>query len=128
MKGYRLYVHIADVAHYVSENTPLDREARKRATSIYLADQVIPMLPAELSNGLCSLHPGEDKYTLSCIIETDLQGRVQNSSVVNSLIQSDFRLTYKEVDALTPTLSQREREQKDENKNPFIPLPLGEVR
>lgn len=97
---YRLYVHIADVAHYILENSVLDREARKRATSIYLMDQVIPMLPAELSNGLCSLHPGEDKLTLTCIIETDLHGNVQHSQVVNSVIQSDFRLTYREIDGI----------------------------
>lgn len=96
--GFRLYVHIADVSHFVRENTPLDREARRRATSIYLVDQVIPMLPSELSNGLCSLHPGEDKLTLSCIMDIDTSGRVIHSKVVKSVIESDYRLTYKEID------------------------------
>jgi len=96
--GYILYVHIADVSHYVAENTPLDREARKRGTSIYLADQVIPMLPKEISNGLCSLHPGEDKLTLTCEMHIDRSGRVVKSEVYNSVIISDYRLTYKEID------------------------------
>lgn len=98
--GWTLYVHIADVSHYVTENTALDREARKRWTSIYLADQVIPMLPKEISNGLCSLHPGEDKLTLTCEIHIDGAGRVTKSEVYNSVIISDYRLTYKEVDEI----------------------------
>lgn len=98
--GYRLYVHIADVTHYVTENTALDREARKRGTSIYLCDQVIPMLPAELSNGLCSLHPGEDKLTLTCEIEVDTSGKIVETAVYESVIHSDFRLTYREIDEM----------------------------
>lgn len=96
--GWILCVHIADVSHYVSENTPLDREARKRGTSIYLADQVIPMLPKEISNGLCSLHPWEDKLTLSCEMHISKSGQVVKSEVYNSVIISDYRLTYKEID------------------------------
>ncbi len=100
-KGWRLFVHIADVTHFVPENSSLDREARKRATSIYLADQVIPMLPKKLSNELCSLHPGEDKLTLTCEMHLDLEGRVQNTQVYESIISSDYRLTYQEVESLT---------------------------
>lgn len=104
--GWILYVHIADVSHYVRENTPLDREARKRGTSIYLADQVIPMLPKEISNGLCSLHPGEDKLTLTCEMHISTSGQVIKSEVYNSVIISDYRLTYKEVDEmLTPPVA-----------------------
>ena len=96
--GYILYVHIADVSHYVREDTPLDREARKRGTSIYLADQVIPMLPKEISNGLCSLHPGEDKLTLTCEMHISKSWIVTKSEVYNSVIISDYRLTYQEID------------------------------
>lgn len=111
--GYILYVHIADVAHYVRENSSLDREARKRGTSIYLVDQVIPMLPQKLSNGLCSLHPGEDKLTLTCEMEIGSEGKIVHSSVYESVIQSDFRLTYREIDKiLTPILNPFPSEEK----------------
>lgn len=111
--GYILYVHIADVVHYVRENSSLDREARKRGTSIYLVDQVIPMLPQKLSNGLCSLHPGEDKLTLTCEMEIDSEGKIVHSSVYESVIQSDFRLTYREIDKiLTPILNPFPSEEK----------------
>jgi ribonuclease R len=93
-------VHIADVTHFVREDGELDREARKRGTSIYLVDQVIPMLPAELSNGLCSLHPGEDKLTLTCEMEINLQGKVTHALVYESVILSDYRLTYREIDVM----------------------------
>jgi ribonuclease R len=99
--GYELYVHIADVAHYVKEDSHLDREARKRATSMYLCDQVIPMLPKEISNGLCSLHPWEDKLTLTCVIEVDDHGQIVSTWVFESIIHSDFRLTYDEVQQMT---------------------------
>ena len=96
--GYILYVSIADVTHYTKENSVLDREARKRGTSIYLCDQVIPMLPAELSNGLCSLNPHEDKLTLTCEMHISSKWFVTHSEVYESIISSDYRLTYKEID------------------------------
>ena len=95
--NFVLSVHIADVAHYVTENSELDREARQRATSIYLCDQVIPMLPKEISNGVCSLHPWEDKLTLTCEMEINTVGHVVWTRVFESVIQSQYRLTYKEV-------------------------------
>ena len=97
---YILYVSIADVTHYTTENSVLDREARKRGTSIYLCDQVIPMLPPEISNGLCSLNPHEDKLTLTCEMHISPKGFVTHSEVYESVICSDYRLTYKEIDEM----------------------------
>lgn len=98
---YKLYVHIADVTNYVTENSSLDEEALQRATSTYLADRVIPMLPTKLSNNLCSLNPHTDKLTLTCEMHIWWKtGHLVSSKVWESVIKSDFRLTYKDVDDL----------------------------
>ncbi len=97
---YRLGVHIADVSHYVLENSHLDREAYKRGTSVYLLDTVIPMLPFELSNNICSLRPDEDRLTLSLLMELDSRGRLIGSKVEQGVIRSRRRLTYNEVNEL----------------------------
>ena len=95
--NYLLGVHIADVSHYVTEDGYLDREALKRGTSVYLINRVVPMLPKPLSNGSCSLNPGEDKLTLSCIMEIDGEGKVVDHSIRESVIRSAARLVYDDV-------------------------------
>lgn len=94
---YEVGVHIADVTHYVKPDTLLDREAQKRATSVYLVDRVVPMLPEHLSNGVCSLRPHEEKLTFSCIFEMDTEGKVYNHRITKSVIYSDRRFAYEEA-------------------------------
>lgn len=95
--NYKLGVHIADVTNYVKEKGKLDKEALKRATSVYLVDKVIPMLPKALSNGVCSLNPFEDKLTLSVVMEINRKGDVVKYDIKESIINSKARLSYTEV-------------------------------
>lgn len=94
---FRLGVHIADVTHYVREGTELDKEALNRATSVYLVDRVIPMLPRKLSNGVCSLNPKVNRLTLSVFMEIDHKGKVHNHEVVESVIKTAERMIYEDV-------------------------------
>jgi ribonuclease R len=98
--GYRLGVHIADVSYYVRERSALDREAARRANSVYLPDRVIPMLPAELSNGICSLNPGTQRLAISVFMELTPGGELRSSDFCSSLICIDERMTYSDVNRI----------------------------
>ena len=98
--GYRLSVHIADVAHYVPEKSALERCAVARGTSVYFTDKVVPMLPEALSNGACSLNAGEDKYALSCIMDIDECGNTVKTEICESVINSKVRGVYSEINRL----------------------------
>ena len=97
---YKLGVHIADVSYYVKEGSPLDNEAMERGTSVYLVDRVIPMLPHELSNGICSLNPNVDRLAISCIMEFDHQGKQLDYEIFPSVIRSRIQMTYKNVNSI----------------------------
>jgi ribonuclease R len=98
--GYELQVHIADVAEYVRAATDLDLEARLRGTSVYFPDRAIPMLPQELSSGICSLRPGEDRLVLSCLMQLDADARIVSYEICEGVIRSAARMTYTEVHAI----------------------------
>ena len=95
-----LGVHIADVSHYVRPGTPLDLEAYRRGTSIYYADQVIPMLPKELSNGICSLNPDEVRLTFSALVTLKLSGEIEGFRFVKSYIRSRVKGVYAEINTI----------------------------
>ncbi len=101
---FRLGVHIADVSHYVRRGKPLDQEARARGTSVYLVGHVVPMLPAKLSNDLCSLNPAEDKLTISIFLELDAHANVMDYRVASTICRIDHRLTYEGVSAMLERL------------------------
>ena len=98
--GFRLGVHIADVSHYVQKGTALDKTAYERGTSIYIADRVIPMLPKELSNGICSLNPKEDRLAFSCIMDIALSGEITKFYFTKSVIRSRVKGVYNEVNKI----------------------------
>ena len=95
--NFELGVHIADVSYYVKEGSELDKEALNRATSVYVTDRVVPMLPERLSNGICSLNPNVDRLTQSAIMEIDAKGRVVKHTITQTVIKTTFRMTYSDV-------------------------------
>lgn len=115
---YTLGVHIADVTHYVTEKSPLDQEAYKRGTSIYLVDRVIPMIPHRLSNGICSLNAGVDRLALSCIMDIDETGHVVGHRIAETVIHVDRRMTYTAVDAI---VTDKDKAVMDEYSD-FVPM------
>lgn len=115
---YRLGVHIADVSYYVRENSPLDKEALKRGTSVYLVDRVIPMLPHKLSNGICSLNQGEDRLALSCVMDINQSGEIISHKIEESVINVDRRMSYTSVNKIIELDDKEEQEKYKE----FIPM------
>ena len=109
--NYKLWVHIADVSEYVREGTALDMEAFSRATSVYLVDRVIPMLPPKLSNGLCSLNPGHDRLAMTCEMYVDREGSVYDGKIYESVIRSDRRMSYLECYRILTSPQEGDREE-----------------
>jgi len=116
--NYKLGVHIADVSYYVTEDSPIDREAEDRGTSVYLVDRVIPMIPHRLSNGICSLNPKVDRLTLSCEMEINQDGEAVSHEIFQSVIKTTERMTYSDVNKIL--------EEKDEELikryEPIVPM------
>ena len=115
---YVLGVHIADVSHYVTENSPLDKEALKRGTSVYLVDRVIPMIPHKLSNGICSLNAGCDRLALSCIMDIDSTGKVIGHKIAETVIRVDRRMSYTSVKKIIVDKDEEEIKEYE----PLVPM------
>lgn len=115
---YKLGVHIADVSNYVTEGSPLDKQAIKRGTSVYLVDRVIPMIPHKLSNGICSLNAGCDRLALSCIMDIDEKGNVIGHRIAETVINVDKRMTYTSVKKIVEDHDEEEMKEYEE----FVPM------
>ncbi len=111
--NYHLGVHIADVSYYVKEDSPLDKDAKSRSTSVYLVDRVIPMLPHYLSNNICSLNPYVDRLTMSCEMEVDNKGKVVAYNIFPSVINSKARMTYTDVNKIIEGCSETIKQYQD---------------
>ncbi|MGJ7911255.1 ribonuclease R [Neobacillus sp. LXY-1] len=111
--NFKLGVHIADVSYYVKEGSPIDREAADRATSVYLVDRVIPMIPHRLSNGICSLNPKVDRLTLSCEMEINDEGQVVSHEIFQSVIKTTERMTYSDVNRILVDQDEETRNRYD---------------
>ena len=112
--NFEVGIHIADVTHYVKPKTHIDKEAKKRGNSTYLVDRVIPMLPEKLSNKICSLRPKEDKLCFSCIVELNKNGEIIKSNFKKTIINSNYRFSYDEVQEIL------EKKNKNNIKKKFI--------
>ena len=117
--NYSLNVYIADVSYYVKENSKLDKEAIRRGTSVYMFDRVIPMLPFELSNGICSLNAGQDRFALSCLMEINSKGEVVSSDVCKSIIKVTERMSYTDVNKILNNLDENVSKKYEKYINDF---------
>ena len=122
--GYELGVHIADVSHYVLPKSELDNEAFKRGTSVYYANRVIPMLPKELSNGICSLNPGEDRLAFSCIAQLDKQGHITSYKFAKTVIRSRVKGVYSEINEMLEGYNSRSNSVKYQQVSDQLPVML----
>lgn len=127
--GYQLGVHIADVSHYVKANSPLDKEALHRGTSVYYANRVIPMLPKELSNGICSLNPDENRLAFSCIINLNSDGEIIDYKFYKSVIRSRVKGVYSEINSILDNTATEDINKKyaDVKNNIFIMNELADI-
>ena len=126
-ENYNLGVYIADVSHYVKPNSKIDEEAFKRGTSVYFPDHVLPMLPVELSNGICSLNPNEDRFVLAVEMLISPVGKILDYKINKGIIKSSYRMTYKKVTKILQGDKELNREYKDLSPMLFLMAELAKV-
>ena len=125
--NYILGVHIADVSHYVRQGSVIDKEAFERGTSVYFPDMVLPMLPVELSNGICSLNPRQERLAMSCVMTVDRRGKVVDSKICESVIKTSHRMTYDDVTAIIEGDGELRREYADITPDIMLMKDLAEI-